>query len=237
MLSINKIQLLLLPLLILFIFSSQIFSQDVDIVPYLKKVESGELQEVKDKLPELKTRYPGSAAVIFLEGVLTEDGQDAVAIYQRIIDKYPNSKYADAAMFRVFSYFYALGLYESAEKMRTRLKDEYPGSPYLKIAKQNQMPQFEKAPEQIEEKKPAVVETYKFAIQAGAFTQLANANNLKNDFERAGYFTEVKEKSVGGTVFQIVYVGKFHNTENAQDFLQLINSRYILNGRIVEITW
>ena len=58
---------------------------------------------------------------MFLDGVLTEDGQQAVSIYQRIIDKYPNSKYADAATYRVFAYFYALGLYETAEKMRDKL--------------------------------------------------------------------------------------------------------------------
>ncbi len=48
--------------------------------------------------------------------------------------------------------------------------------------------------------------------------------------------TEIKEKNVGGTVFQVVYVGKFLVRNDAEDFLHIINSKYNLNGRIVEIT-
>ena len=48
-------------------------------------------------------------------------------------------------------------------------------------------------------------------------------------------FSEIKEKIVGGTVFQVVYVGKFLVRNDAEDFLQIINSKYNLNGRIVEL--
>ena len=77
---------------------------------------------------------------------------------------------------------------------------------------------------------------YRFTIQAGAFSNSANAASLKDDFVSAGYFTEIKEKVVGGTVFQVVYVGKFSVRNDAEDFLHIINSKYNLNGRIVEIT-
>ena len=41
---------------------------------------------------------------------------------------------------------------------------------------------------------------------------------------------------VAGTNFHIVYVGKFVNEEDAQSFLEKINSKYNLNGRIVSST-
>ena len=221
------------------------FGQDIDIVPYLKQIESGEINVVKEKLPELKLKHPGNPAVMFLDGVLTEDGQQAVAIYQNIIDKYPNSDYADASVYRVFSYFYALGLYEAAEKMRNKLYTEYPDSPYGKLAESNKIPKFD-SPQVTQQQDvkpdqtiPEPIQSgadYKFTIQAGAFSNTENAVNLKNDFEKAGYVTEIKEKTVGGTIFQVVYVGKFIGRTEAEDFLNIINSKYGLNGRIVEIT-
>lgn len=229
-----------------FLFIPSIISaQDIDIVPYLKQIEAGELSAVKAKLPELKVKYPGSPAIMFLDGVLTEDGQEAVTIYQRIIEKYPNSKYADASVYRVFSYFYALGLYEAAEKMRTKLNTDYPDSPYLKLATANQIPKFESqpvtpqqetqpAPIQVSPTQPSI--SFRYTIQAGAFSNTENAINLKNDFEKAGYITEITEKVVGGTNFHIVYVGKFATRKDSEDFLHIINSKYNLNGRVVEIT-
>lgn len=211
-------------------------AQDIDIIPYLKQIEAGETKAVKEKLPELKVNFPGSPAIMFLDGVLTEDGQQAVAIYQRIIDKYPNSKYADAATYRVFSYFYALGLYDAAEKMRNKLDDEYPESPYRRLAQANEIPKFDSPPVQPPAETKSLSTDYRFTIQAGAFSNTANAIKLKNDFVNAGYVSEIKEKIVGGTVFQVVYVRKFLVRNDAEDFLQIISSKYNLNGRIVEIT-
>ena len=224
---------------------SLILAQDIDIVPYLKQIESGELTAVKEKLPELKIKHPGSPSIMFLDGVLTEDGQQAVAIYQQIIEKYPASKYADASVYRVFSYFYALGLYEAAEKMRSKINTEYPDSPYRKLAEANQIPKFDtpQQPQQesgqvvtppVEQQKPATVNRY--TIQAGAFSNFENASNLKNDFVKAGYISEMNEKNVGGTIFQVVYVGKFASRNDAEDFLHIINSKFNLVGRVVDIT-
>jgi outer membrane protein assembly factor BamD (BamD/ComL family) len=76
-------------------------------------------------------------SVMFLDAVLKENGQEAVAIYQDIVDNHPESKYADAALYRIFSYYYALGLYETAQEKLKQLKESYPTSPYIIVADQN----------------------------------------------------------------------------------------------------
>ena len=126
----------ILPLLILIILVTPLFlySQDVDIVQYLKQIERGRVDEVKSELTDLKIEYPESPSIMFLDGVLTENGQTAVVIYQKIVDAYPNSKYADAALYRIYSYYYALGLYESADKKLIQLINNHPESPYIKVA-------------------------------------------------------------------------------------------------------
>ncbi len=38
-------------------------------------------------------------------------------------------------------------------------------------------------------------------------------------------------------MFHIVYVGKFVEEDDAEGFLQVINKKYNLSGRIIPITW
>ena len=77
---------------------AEIYSQDVDIIPYLKQIESGNSAGVKAELPELKRKNPESPSIMFLDGVLTENGQQAIVIYQNVVENYPKSKYADASL-------------------------------------------------------------------------------------------------------------------------------------------
>ncbi|AFH48323.1 Hypothetical protein IALB_0611 [Ignavibacterium album JCM 16511] len=217
------------------------FAQEVDIVPYLKQIEKGESEAVKNLLPKLKKDNPQSANLVFLEGVLTENGQDAVSIYQDFVEKYPNNPYADAALYRIYSYYYALGLYDSAGKVLKNLTDKYPDSPYIKMAVSQEEAKEESASEQknetTETQRPVQVKNdtdYKFTIQAGAFVKIENAQSLKSELESEGIGCEMKEKNVGGTTFHVIYVGKFSSKTDAEKLLQQINARYNLNGRIVE---
>jgi len=237
------IKTVILTLILLFILTGSAYSQDVDIIPYLKQIESGNIDAARSELLDLKEEYPESPSVKFLEGVLTENGQLAVVIYQDIVDNYSTSKYADAALYRIFSYYYALGLYETAQKKLDQLILNYPGSPYIKIAQQNKFPGDEdidvnrEDSSEVNEVKTVSEQKYKFTIQAGAFSNRDNAESLKADFLNSGIFSETKDKLVGGTMFHVVYVGKFLTENDAEGFLQVINKKYELSGRIIPITW
>ena len=220
------------------LFSSNLFSQDVDIIPYLKQIEAGNKKDVEEQLPSLISKNPDSPSVLFLEGVLTTDGEKALVTYSKILDKYPNSKYADAALYRIFSYYYAAGEYYNANKCLEDLKNDYPTSPYIKIAERD-IPTADQTAVSEEKKSNQITEEdtpkYKFTIQAGAFTNPSNAATLKNNFEDNGFFSEVKDKIVAGTTFRVVYVGKFEDKEEAENFLHVINREFKLDGRIVDI--
>jgi tetratricopeptide (TPR) repeat protein len=229
----------LLILLSFLTFTGNLYSQEVDIVPYLKAIENGNIGQAKEALVDLKEKNPADPSVMFLDAVLKENGQEAVVIYQDIVDNYPKSKYADAALYRIFSYYYALGLYETAQEKLKQLKTSYSTSPYINVADQN-LSALEKSDAKetetvVEEIKPKVEENFKFTIQAGAFTNLENANKLIDEFEAAGIFSRLGEKIVGGTTFHVVYAGKFEKYEDAENFLQVVNSRYKVSGSIVSI--
>lgn len=219
--------------------SEQIYSQEVNIVPYLKAIENGNIGEAKEALVDLKAKSPNDPSVMFLDGVLKENGQEAILIYQNIVDNYPASKYADAALYRIFSYYYALGLYDTAREKLKQLKTSYPTSPYIQVADQNLL-QLEKINVQeskpkVEEPKQKTEENYKYTIQAGAFTNLDNASKLMDEFQNAGIYTNMADKVVGGTTFHVVYAGKFEKIEDAESFLKVVNSQYNVNGTIVPI--
>ena len=228
-----------LTFLILILISDRLVSQQVDIVPYLKAIENGNITEAKEVLNDLKEKYPNDPSVMFLDGVLKENGQEAIVIYQRIVDDYPQSKYADASLYRIFSYYYALGLYDTAREKLKQLKSSYPSSPYIQVADQN-LSLLESSDTQGNsdkkiEDQTSSEENYKFTIQAGAFTNSDNAKKLISEFENAGIYTQLTDKVVGGTTFHVVFAGKFEKYEDAENFLQVINSRYNINGTIVSI--
>ena len=218
-------------------FTADLYSQDADIVPYLKAIENGDLASAKEALAELKEKNPDDPSVMFLDAVLKENGQEAVVIYQDIVDNHPKSKYADASLYRIFSYYYALGLYDTSREKLNQLKSSYPTSPYIQVAEQN-ISALEKVDEtktetKVEEVKAKSEEDYKFTIQAGAFTNLDNAKKLISELESASIYSQLGEKVVGGTSFHIVYAGRFENREDAENFLQVLSSRFNINGSIV----
>lgn len=224
----------------IFFISAHSLSQEIDIVPYLKKIESGNVEKVKEDLVDLKEDHPNDPSILFLDGVLTENGQQAVVIYQKIVDDYPRSKYADAALYRIFSYYYALGLYETAKEKLKLLINNYPASPYIKIAEQSVLPSGETISvdeEPIDDGETQPEQNYQFTIQAGAFTNFENAVSLKNDLEKSGILARIAEKNVGGTTFHIVYAGQFVTYEDAENFLQVMNTKFDLTGRVVPINW
>jgi tetratricopeptide (TPR) repeat protein len=239
----NKLVLIFLTLTLLPL--TNFFAQEVDIILYLKQIESGSSSDVKAELPELKRKNPDSPSIMFLEGVLTENGQQAIVIYQQIVDKYPDSRYADAALYRIYSYYYALGLYETAKEKLLQLQTKYPSSPYLKVASQTHIPdateeqqeQQQNIPPEEKKKETVSEQQYKFTIQAGAFSNSDNAKSLLSDFEKSGMFCQIKEKNVAGTVFNVVYVGKFITEDEADNFLKVINEKFKLNARVVPISW
>ncbi|GBD91792.1 outer membrane protein assembly factor BamD [bacterium BMS3Abin04] len=225
--------------LIVFLISiGHMQAQHVDIVPYLKAIESGNIQKAKTGLRMLKTSSSDNPDVIFLDAVLTEDGSAALKKYSKVYTDYPKSKFADAALYRIFSYYFALGLYKKAETNLTKLKTEYPESHYIKTADRH-------LPDEINSTTIPIVKTNHakkkdkhtelYTVQAGAFINMDNANRLANSFSKSGLDASISSKDVGGTTLNIVTVGKFSDRSDAEELLKVLKKNYRLNGRIKKV--
>ncbi|MBS4033891.1 MAG: SPOR domain-containing protein [Ignavibacterium sp.] len=219
------------------------FAQEYNIVPMLKKIESGGVEEVRTEVKSLLNNYPNDPSIQFVDAITTENAEQAVSKYISIFQKSPQSKYADAALFRAYSFYYAAGSYRKAQEYLFKLQKDYPSSPYLKSAERN-IPLVEDNEANLSSDKPepkteltrSSATNYNFLIQAGAFTNFSNAISLKNDLEDTGLSVEINEKTVGGTLFYVVLAGKFEDKNSALKASDKINIEFRLDSKVIPIT-
>lgn len=227
-------------LIILFLFTSIFLAQEANIVPYLKSIEEGEINTAKEGLNTLKKNNPNDPSVIFLDAVLTEEGEAALKKYQTIYEQYPKSNYADASLYRVFSYYFSLGVYQRAEELLNKLKTDYPSSPYIRAADRSIPDQADivKSESAAIPQKQITEEptgSYNFTIQAGAFLNIENAQNLADEIKKDGYPVELGTKSVGGSLLNIVTFGRLQNETEADPLLSYLKNKFDLNGRVITV--
>lgn len=234
----NEIDMRIVLYLIL-LFAFPILAQEINISKALWEVEAGNIANAQTYLQGFKNANPDDPSVIFLDGVLTQNGDDALKKYSFVYEKYPKSKYADACLFRIFSYYYSLGYYKKAESYLTKLKTEFPNSPYLKAADRtipDEEPEIEVVPETKKEENIIVNKNYKYTIQVGAFLNADNANKLNTQLNADGFSSEIITKEIGGSLFNIVNTGNFETEDEAAQMLDTLENKYSLKGRIVPLT-
>ena len=107
-----------------FLLASFSFGQNIEL--YLSLIEEGKVEGVKENLPELSSKYPNNPGVIYLKAILTQDGNSAIKLYQDLLKKHPESKYASYSAMKIGEYFYARGLYTQAATLLKNIPIKYP---------------------------------------------------------------------------------------------------------------
>ncbi|HCV44110.1 MAG TPA: hypothetical protein DGH68_11550 [Bacteroidetes bacterium] len=234
-----------------------------DIRAYLARVEMGETEVLQGELPSLLSRYPNNPGVLYLQGILTADGTEAVRIYQSIVDNFPKSEWADDALYKVYQFYFAIGLYRTAEIKLNQLKAGYPESKYLAGTNQADMKNMpdEKdssgLPKPTQEKivqnpplkapteKPTLPETEpsqpaaeemnrgQYTLQVGAFSQQVNAEKQKLFFEDLGYSVEVINRVRDSRSLFVVLVGDYRTPEEAKMRGTEVKKKYNINSMVV----
>lgn len=221
---------------------STLYAQEVDITGALKSIEAGRVSEAETILQRLQSVNSSNPDVIFLDAILTKNGEASIKKYSTVFEKHPKSKYADVSLFRVFSYYYSLGLYKKAESYFKRLKIDYPASPYIAAA-DRRIPDTEDTHGYVSntegdtsKKNPTLeFKAPMFTIQAGAFLSVENASRLKEQLTADGFISEIINRVVGGSLLKVVTSGKFSTEQEAKSVLSKIESKYKLKGRVIQI--
>lgn len=239
-------------------------NSDDEVKSYIDKLEKGQTDEVKKALPDLAAKYQNHPGVIYLQGRLASNGIEAVKLYQSVVTNFPKSEWADEALYRIYQYYYSMGLYRTAEAKLQRLKRDYPNSPYASTTPGEKFSSQKDGEARVAEKQPPVdtlgsdevreapaVDTTlasripppapapaekkgKYTLQVGAFTTAANAQKQKNFFENLGYSAEITNKVRGGKSLFVVLVGSFDNTDDAKVVARQVKSKYKISSMVVE---
>jgi len=193
-------------------------------------IQNGEAEQVRQELPTLLSRYPNDPGILYVQGMATSDGAEAVRIYQSIVDNFPKSEWADDALYKVYQFYYAIGLYRTAEMKLNQLKSDYPDSKYIaqssdvetrKLTEERQPEAIDTAAPEREESK-SVDESVRtapqaqFTLQVGAYTAQVNAEKQKLFFEDLGHPVEVINKVKQNRSLYIVLVGSYATYDEAK---------------------
>ncbi|TAK57635.1 MAG: hypothetical protein EPO24_09645, partial [Bacteroidetes bacterium] len=198
------------------------------------------------------TKYQNDAGVLYLQGRLATNGNEAKQYYQTIVSNFPKCEWADDALYHLYQYNYAMGLYRTATSLLQQLAKEYPNSPYVKSIAQESIPTQDKplpsveqhqaeattgegkvkTTEQTESILPQTQE--RFTLQVGAFSTSANANKLKESFEQKGYRVEVVNKVQNGKSLYKVWVGAYKTRGDAEKASKTVKTATGLNSMVIE---
>lgn len=212
-------------LLFFSVFISLNFSfaqKDVDISSYLSKIDDGKVDEVKKILLSLKKQNPNSPSVIYLEALLTSEGDIAAKLYKEVIDHKQPSEYKDDAMFKLYQYHYALGDFDNSDKYARMLVQTFPNSNYVS---------------RLGKSSPAVggIGTVSnFGIQVGAFVEKRNAESLRSQVMRYGN-VQILEKEVKGKSFYTVIVTGCANEYECGILKERIKNEMNISGVVVPL--
>ncbi len=218
---------------------------DAEVRDAIAKVDNGQSEAVRQVLPELVAKYQNNPGIMYLQGRLATDGIEAVKFYQSVVDNFPKSEWADDALYRIYQYYYSLGIYRMAQHKMDQLRRDYPNSPYVTGNYLSTPPAEEDTPVRLPTKGPVTPDTLlasaadtavaaPYTLQVGAFSTVSNAQKQKDYFEDLGYNVEVTNKIRGGRSLYLVWVGSFKTAEDARLFGREVKSKYKIESIIVE---
>ncbi len=240
--------------LLIIAFSPKLLAQtNTEVQQAIARLDSGDVRGVRQQLPDLITKYQNDPSVLYLQGRLATNGNEAKQYYQSIVSNFPKSEYADDALYHLYQYNYAMGLYRSANVLLQQLAKDYPNSPYVKSIPQAGIPKVDKplttakemshtppvtqpTPTKLNETiKPSVpVSQDKYTLQVGAFSTSENAEKLKDSFEQKGYRVEVANKVQNGKSLYKVWVGAYKTHDAALKASKEVKAKYRLNAMVIE---
>ena len=190
-----------------FLLGSFSFGQNIEL--YLSLIEEGKVEGVKENLPELSSKYPNNPGVIYLKAILTQDGNSAIKLYQDLLKKHPDSKYASYSAMKIGEYFYARGLYTQAATLLKNIPIKYPRFADIQRVTNLMVSSFNAIGEADSARYYALIINSMFPNVDTGLDVLSNQNKPLNqvfDFNK-------KRPDLGSYVVQ---VGAFGNEKNAK---------------------
>ena len=244
-----------------FFFLSILSSQNVDL--YFSLIDDGQLDGVKENLPELLSKYPKDSGVLFLKALLTDDGESALEQYKFILKTFPKSIYAPEAAMKIGEYFYARGLYTQCASLLKNIPVRYPrytqmqrltdlminsfnaigeadSAKYYSLIIQSMFPAIETNIKNNDNKLSQVFSFRKktenlgpYVVQIGAFSSKENARRLKLQVSQLGHDVSINKVDSNGKTLYAVRINRYKLKRKAEEVGKDIKSKLGVNYRVL----
>ena len=251
----------MIKIVFLIFFSSGLSSQNIDL--YFSLIDEGELDGVKENLPELLSKYPKDPGVLFLKALLTENGESAINQYEYILKNFSKSVYAPQSAMKIGEYFYARGLYTQSAMLLKNLPIKYPrfsqmqrltdlminsfnaigeadSAKYYALIIKSMFPAIETNIENKDKKLSQVFSFRKktenlgpYVVQIGAFSSRENARRLKLQVSQLGHDVSINKVDSNGKTFFAVRINRFKSKKKAEQLGKDIKSKLGVNYRVL----
>lgn len=216
-----------------------LYSQDKVVGDYLQQYAQGKMNEVRSALPDLLVEYPNDPGVKLLLAVVLEDADKAVDIYKEIVQKFPDSQWADDAYWRLIQYYAVKNDVEKAEYELDNFRKRYPTSDFLtpatdvvRTAKSitTNKAKVNTAPTKVEAITNAKVDAkpvekpieakvqgpITYGLQVGLYSSMQAAETERERFLKQRLRTSIEEKIVEGEKKYAVVIGNYSSMESAE---------------------
>jgi hypothetical protein len=204
--------------------TASVSAQGPNVRPWLQQIASGWTSEAKKALPDLLIDHPNDPGVMFLHASLVDEPQRAMPLYERIVEAFPASEWADDALLRITLHAAQRRDTAKARRALTTFRDQFSKSDLLPIAADAvrmavglPMPSDRPATTVAKPvaKDTAVVVKTTYALQVGSFTTRPLAAKAAASYTAKRMRTRVVEKIIDKKkkVF-VIHVGDYA-TEDA----------------------
>ncbi len=229
---------------------------------YISLIEEGKVKGVRENLPELMSKYPTDAGVLFLDALLTENGELAIEKYKKIIKGFSNSKYVPHSAMKIGEYFYARGLYTQSANLLKEIPLKYPryeemqrltdlmtnsfnaigeadSAKYYGLLIKSMFPSIE-TNFKSENKLVQVFDFKKknknrgpYVVQLGAFSNVENAKRLKLQVRQLGHDVTISKIDSNDKIFYAVRVNRFNTKFRAEEVGKNIKTKLGVNYKVL----
>ncbi len=201
----------------------------------LDLIYNGQAERVRTELPTLQKQNPNDAGLLYVEAILTSDGAKAVILFQKIVENYSESIWADDALYKQYQYYYSIGLYKTADQKMEQLKKQYPTSIFVSGEDVQPIPTPKK--ETVETpttpKKNVEVKKGKYAIQIGAYSLEETAKKQINTLENIGQQAIITTKQSNGKTLYVVSIEGFMTEQETRNVIADLKSKHNIESIIV----
>jgi hypothetical protein len=182
-----------------------------------------QIDKLETRVGQLDNSTQNDPEVKFFSTVLTDNGDNAFSIYERLFIQ-SRGVLKNLAAEKLAEYYYARGFYVKSAEYEKFANSYIPAKTTEAV----------KSGDNTNESKTEQRTHSIYKIQVGAFGVKDNANDLAGFLQAKKLEVSVVSRNIGGNILYCVWVEGGSNIQSTEDIAKEINKKYQLSYRIIK---